>query len=238
MLYTFVLCKIRSIDLPIDSEELRQPTRRRIFSVLVELRRSASSEELAERTGLHVNGVRRHLERLAGAGLVDRQRVSAGRGRPRDEWSIAQRATPGGRRPSAYSDLARWLARAIGAGPARLREIEREGREIGRSLAPVDSDGLATAGFEEIFTALGFQPELEEAAGEVSRCRLCNCPYRDSVRENPELVCTLHRGITAGVLDVLAPNARLVAFEPRDPERAGCLVEVAGAQLGSRTSAE
>ena len=85
-----------------------------------------------------------------------------------------------------------------------------------------------------MFTALGFQPVVEVRADGLTRCRLCNCPYRDSALENPEVVCTLHRGITAGVLDVLAPRSRLAAFEPNDPDLAGCLVEVDGAKWGER----
>ena len=80
--------------------------------------------------------------------------------------------------------------------------------------------------------ALGFQPELEIDGDKTTRCRLCNCPYRDSVKENQEVVCTLHRGITAGLLDELAPEARLETFEPHDPDRAGCLIEVVGAGWG------
>jgi len=56
---------------------------------------------------------------------------------------------------------------------------------------------------------------------------LCNCPYRDAVRENPELICALHRGLTRGLLDVLEPEAELAGFVPHDPDEAGCLIELA-----------
>jgi predicted ArsR family transcriptional regulator len=217
------------VDLPAESEVLAQPTRSRLFSRLQELKRPVATGELAESLGMHVNGVRGHLKRLAEAGLVERRRAARGRGRPRDEWAIARAAAPGGEAPSAYADLARWLARAMPAGPGRLRAVERAGREIGRELTPKGVDGTAES-FEQVFVALGFQPEMAADSGEGRACcRLCNCPYRDSVRENPEVVCTLHRGLTAGVLDVLAPGARLVTFEPHDPDLAGCLVEVADA---------
>ena len=58
--------------------------------------------------------------------------------------------------------------------------------------------------------------------------RLGNCPYRDAVRENQPVVCALHRGLTRGLLDQLAPAARLASFVPKDPDRAGCLIEVEG----------
>lgn len=204
---------------------LAQPTRARLFALLVERRTSAGTEELARALGLHPNGVRRHLERLHEAGLLERQRSRGGRGRPGDVWTVAAGADPGGRHPSGYTDLARWLARAIPAGPSRLREVEEAGREIGRELAPEHGDEPVER-FRQVLSALGFQPVLKAGEAGAFTCRIENCPYRESVRENADVVCTLHRGLTAGLLAELQPTAKLLRFEPRDPDRAGCMVEV------------
>jgi hypothetical protein len=69
---------------------------------------------------------------------------------------------------------------------------------------------------------------------------LRNCPYREAVRERQPLVCGLHRGITRGLLDVLDPETRLVGFEPKDPDTAGCLIELRGpmASEAARTITE
>jgi predicted ArsR family transcriptional regulator len=208
-------------------EVLAQPTRARLFAMLSELKRPAGTVELADRLELHPNGVRLHLERMLEAGLVERSRPRRSVGRPRDAWAIAPGARPGGRRPSAYADLGRWLARSIPARPGRLREIEATGREIGRELAPANS--LPTSeSFEAALAALGFQPRLQDQeGGELTFC-LGNCPYRDAVRENQPVVCTLHRGLTRGLLDELDPQAELTGFVPRDPDEAGCLIELRG----------
>jgi hypothetical protein len=58
--------------------------------------------------------------------------------------------------------------------------------------------------------------------------RLCNCPYRDAASESPEVVRDLRRGITRGLLDVIAPSAKLTAFVPSDPCQAGCRIELSG----------
>jgi predicted ArsR family transcriptional regulator len=212
---------------------LGQPTRARLFALLTELKRQASTQELAEALGLHVNGVRQHLERLQRAGLVERHRARYGRGRPRDQWSVSAEAKPGGERPRAYSDLAGWLARVIPPTPGRLREVEQIGREIGGELVPSDA-ARTPQGFEQLLSSLGFQPDLTIEDDGSLRCELCNCPYRDSVRENQAAVCTLHRGITAGILAELAPGASLTKFEPHDPERAGCVVEAAGTEWSEK----
>jgi predicted ArsR family transcriptional regulator len=218
------------IDLPAIADPhdaLSQPTRARLFAVLSELKRPAGTAELAERLRLHPNGIRLHLERLADAGLIERARVKQARGRPVDAWTLSPGAEPGGRAPRAYRDLGRWLARALKARPGGLRGIEATGREIGRELAP--KDAVADAGvLESTLTALGFQPAIARREGDRLTLRLCNCPYRDAVHENQPAICALHRGITRGLLDALEPQATLAAFEPNDPDQAGCLIELRG----------
>ena len=205
---------------------LAQPTRARLFALLQQERRPLSSAELAGRLGLHVNGVRRHLAQLEGAGFLERRKQPGARGRPADQWSVAAGPYPGGQRPQAYGDLARWLTRVLEKGRPSRSQVERTGSEIGHELAPRGVDQPAET-FRATLSALGFQPELEISGGTVD-CRLCNCPYRDSVVESPEVVCTLHRGITEGLLEVLAPEGSLESFVPHDPDEAGCEVVIEG----------
>jgi predicted ArsR family transcriptional regulator len=232
------------MDLPTRPDDvLAQPTRARLFAMLSELRRPTGTDELAERLALHPNGVRTHLERLRESGLVTRQRPRQPRGRPRDMWTVAPDARPGGDPPSAYADLGRWLARANAPGKTRLRAVEGTGREIGRDLASEGGAGSAEDKMHAALISLGFQPERAvDPAGQLTY-RLGNCPYRDAVRENQPVVCTLHRGITRGLLDAIAPETKLAGFVPRDPDTAGCLIELRGgladhAQARAGSSAE
>jgi predicted ArsR family transcriptional regulator len=216
---------------------LVEPTRARLLDLLVQVNEGATSEELAARLGRHRSGVRVHLERLEAAGLVERRRVRQPRGRPRDTWSLS----PAGRRargPDAYAELAGWLADAIPARPARLHEVEAAGRRLGHRLSEGGSDLPLQSRLEEIFAALGFEPRaLPMAAG-----RLCfelgNCPYRAAVHANQPVVCTLHRGLTQGLLDVLDSQGTLRSFVPKDPERAGCLIEIEAGRAPAITSEE
>ena len=207
---------------------LAQPTRARLFALLSELRRPASTEELAARLELHHNGVRTHLERLHELGLVSRERERQARGRPRDTWGISAEAQPGGDPPTGYAQLARWLVRALSSGNTRVRDVEATGRQIGRELAPTGADRAAEQRMHDVLVALGFQPEREPVADDRLTYRLRNCPYRDVVRERQPLVCGLHRGLTRGMLDALDPKTKLVGFVPRDPDAAGCLIELRG----------
>jgi predicted ArsR family transcriptional regulator len=228
------------MDVPARTDDaLTQPTRARLFSALADLRRPAGTEELAERVGLHPNGVRVHLDVLRKAGLVARERNRHGQGRPRDMWVIAPDAQPGGNPPTGYADLGRWLASVISPSRASLRSVETSGREIGRGLGPTadPEPGSAETRMHAELVALGFQPRREPgaAAGGLTY-RLCNCPYREAVRENQPVVCTLHRGITRGLLDVIAPETELAGFVPRDPDTAGCLIELRGGLAEDRSA--
>jgi predicted ArsR family transcriptional regulator len=221
---------VARLDLPhFDRSEdvLAQPTRRRLLARLGQLGGTATTDALADDLGMHPNGVRAHLQRLRDAGLVEHRRVPQARGRPRDEWAISPTARPGGDPPDAYATLARWLARSIPPTRARMREVEDAGREIGRQLATAPGTPPQQA-IADLFSALGFQPQLEPRAGGALDCRLRNCPYRDAVRENRDVVCTLHRGLTRGLLDRVAPAATLRRFVPHDPDTAGCEIEIDG----------
>jgi predicted ArsR family transcriptional regulator len=203
------------------ADVLGQPTRRRLFELFAEFGGAASTDELAARLALHPNGVRSHLARMERAGLLVRRRVGQPRGRPRDEWAVAPDADGS---PEAYRALARWLARTLPASPARLRDVERMGREVGRELAAHASAPPEQA-IEDMLAALGFRPVVRRPDGRLE-CRLRACPYRDSVRENQQVVCTLHRGLTRGLLDQIAPKARVARFVPHDPDQAGCEIDI------------
>jgi predicted ArsR family transcriptional regulator len=226
------------VDLPLVTsarDPLAQPTRARLYELLDELARPADTAELAERLGLHANGVRVHLERMEREGLVVRTRVRQPVGRPRHAWALAPDALPGGQPPSAYADLARWLARSLRSDPGSQRRVEATGREIGREIASPQEAAGAQAfdeAFELVLARLGFQPVVKSSGADRLTVCLGNCPYRDAVRENRD-VCTLHRGITLGLLDRLGTEARLEEFVPHDPDEAGCLIELSGVGGGA-----
>jgi predicted ArsR family transcriptional regulator len=209
-----------------DDDVLSEPIRARLFTVLTRLRRPASTQELAQLAGRHPNTVRVQLQRLADAGLIECRQQRQARGRPKHSWAILPGARPGGEAPEAHGQLSRWLARAM-AGGHELPAVEAAGREIGHELAPEPSGRGVREAMHDALTALGFAPHSEPSGDNGTCYVLGNCPYRDAVAENPSVICTLHRGITQGLLDRLSPQTRLEAFVARDPFQAGCRVEIA-----------
>jgi predicted ArsR family transcriptional regulator len=142
--------------------------------------------------------------------------------------SQAKSGTHSGHAPRAYRDLGRWLARSIDAPSISLTGLERTGRQIGREIAPSEA-ALGLEAVERALASLGFAPFVQ--SGQRDRLTFClaNCPYRDAVRENQPALCALHKGITRGLLDELAPGNKLERFVPQDPAQARCVIELSGA---------
>jgi len=210
-------------------DPLAQPVRARAFAFLADLRRPAPIEEIAGHLGLHSTGVRAHLSRLVEAGMVERRVVRGGRGRPRYEWTVAASAMPQGRRPDAHAQLASWLAGALAAGATTRAGLEEHGYDVGRALAPSTTADPPETALGDVLAAMGFQPERRSHRG-TTTYELCNCPYREAVHAGGRHVCALHAGITRGLLQRLAPRAELSDFVAKDPDTAGCLIEVQGLQ--------
>ena len=75
-------------------------------------------------------------------------------------------------------------------------------------------------------TALGFQPIVTQRLEDQLTICLRNCLYREAVRENQPAICSLHKGITRGVLDALDPDTVLTGFVANNPDTAHCLIEI------------
>lgn len=216
------------------SNALSQPTRASIVRLLADRKRPMRTDDLAAHLGLHANGVRLHLDRLRAAGLVERRIVPGPRGRPRHEWALTAEAVTGREPATAYRDLATWLARGAPRVDSALTAVELAGVDIGREIggnarSETDSES-ATEHLHAALHGFGFAPAVSTPTEHRTRFTLHHCPYRDAVVENATAVCTLHRGITKGLLDRLAPTGSLAAFVPNDPDQAGCQIDVAWAE--------
>jgi predicted ArsR family transcriptional regulator len=223
------------MDLPVrPSGALSQPTRARVFALLGDLHRPAATEELAAELGMHPNGVRLHLERLRDEGLVERRRERQARGRPRDSWAISPDAQPGGDSPTSYASLSRWLVQALVTSGARIEDIEETGRLIGRGLACDQPGARDEQMLFDALATLGFQPEREPLGEQRISYRLRNCPYRQAAHARPPLVCALHRGLTSGLVEAIDGESRVINFEAKDPDTAGCMIGVSGPAANRR----
>ena len=200
----------------------------RVLATLRDAGRALTLGELQDRTGLHPNTLRGHLDAIVAGGNATRiASRSGGRGRP--AWSYLAREPE-------YAALAMALASGLdrgpatdpnpdpdsssdsGEGPARTLDpaAVRGGRAWGERLR--SQLGSVEDGRERVLLALthtGFAPE---ASGD--RVTLNACPILAAARSHPAVVCAVHLGLVEGVLG--ADGARL---RPR-PDTLGCVVSL------------
>jgi predicted ArsR family transcriptional regulator len=177
-------------------------------------------EPLATELGLHPNTVRGHLGILERAGLIERiaeqRRVP---GRPRALYRAVEQEEVS---PAAadYSFLSEVLASVIQATSPNAAELaELAGREWGRHLAdrpaPFTTTKPADAVQRVIGTLndLGFEPR-GVTDGTTTVIRLLDCPFREVALRHGLVVCSIHKGLVAGMLDVMATTVQIDALEP------------------------
>jgi predicted ArsR family transcriptional regulator len=188
-------------------------SRRAVLELLHARSEPTTLNDIVELTGLHENTLRAHLDGLASAGLVRRERaVPDGRGRPAWLWSVE----PAGHQ-SEYAGLASTLAATLSRTSADpTGDARSAGEDWGRALAadrPMsraeNGDDTARAGMLGLLEDLGFAPE-----GPAERVRLTRCPLLEAARRHPEIVCHVHEGLVEGALAAYGDHTTTAELQP------------------------
>lgn len=216
---------------------LTSPVRRRIVDALDDAARASaaagaeraglSAAELAERVDLHVTTVRFHLDRLVAAGLVrtDVERDQSV-GRPRKLYSVAQGSTL-----PLLGDTSPVLAELLSATFATFGDaLERVSpADVGRRWAasrvtsdpheqPARTPGTWLGKIGRMIDALhewGYTAQVKTTDhGRTAQITITHCPLLAMARENPAVVCGIHRGMIAGAMVQLGEADTSTSLEP------------------------
>ncbi|MFE6280944.1 helix-turn-helix transcriptional regulator [Streptomyces sp. NPDC057877] len=210
------------------SGSTRVPLSRQRRGVLQHLRGQAApvtAGALAKVCALHVNTVREHLDALVDDGLAVRERSAAsGRGRP--AWRYRARL-PQESPAREYAGLAAVLAAQIAGSSADPRgDALAAGARWGRVLAAgVERTGDAEEARTRLVGLLadiGFAPEADAGA---HRVRLRRCPFVETAREYPGVICGVHEGLARAGLAALGEAEQEVELLPfAEPD--ACLLHI------------
>ena len=194
----------------------------RVLATLADAGRALTLGELQDRTGLHPNTLRGHLDAIVAGGNASRIAArSGGRGRP--AWSYLARQPE-------YAALAMALADGLdrGAAPGSSADADPGAGQDGTLDPAATRGGLAWGerlrsqlgaiedGRERVLLALahtGFAPR--DSGDQVT---LHACPILEAARSHPAVVCAVHLGLIEGVLGQDGAGLR-----PR-PDTLGCVV--------------
>lgn len=181
------------------------------YAIYLEIARSPaplSTAEIAETLGLHPNTVRPHLERMCDVGLLESRPDSTGAvGRPQKLYSVADNAPSLGLEPPVFLMMARMLIDVAHSAGVDSEITLNAGRSEGRSRALSASTSEIPAAREPLESVigmqadLGFDPAMVMDGDSSATVAFTHCPFADLAAKNPEVVCTLHRGLVEGFLD-------------------------------------
>lgn len=198
---------------------LGDPTRYDIFRFVAEAKGPVRVATLAQYLGFNHNAVRQHLAKLTEAGLLTEERASpTTTGRPPLEYRVAPTAMGSWGAPGPYELLSLMLLDMAehGRGPAEA------GADAGRTLAQSAAEGADPLDVLEAEMARrGFEP-CRESNGEVTELVLQRCPFLAAASAHPDVVCQIHRGLAAGILDGIGADQRVCDLVIHPPEEAGC----------------
>ncbi|MEA5155096.1 transcriptional regulator [Raineyella sp.] len=173
------------------------------------------AQQIAKALGQHVNTIREHLEGLVADQLAEATtETPRGRGRP----ATLYRSLPGGpmwptgRQYAALADVLveQVLESVDDSEQAAFRAGQRWGRKL---LEGVAEDTPAEDAVDRQLTEVGFAPE-RLAEGEW---RLHRCPLLAAARRHPEVVCNVHRGLVATMLEGLGEPSEVTIFPFSEP---------------------
>ncbi len=186
------------------------PTRRDIY-LMVQAEPGSSVAEVAERTGLHPNVARHHLDKLVGGGYVEvGRRAGGGAGRPAKTYSAV---SPGlaltfdvGHDDILVTLLGKALSRLDPVDAAELAEEvgEEFGRKMAAELGSDDQQRSFRSALHVVADALSAHGFAAHAHREGDELRLVaqHCPFGDVAVEHP-VICAVDRGMVRGLLGAM-----------------------------------
>jgi len=165
----------------------------------------ASISELCEALGVTATAIRGRLDRLEGTGLIRRESVHAGRGRPHYRYTLTEQGLR--ELGDNYADLALLLWEQMN----RIQPAEIRGRVLSdlraalvqryRRSVTAESFGGRLAQLRDALSERGFDVELGDpsAGHDLPILRENNCPYHD-LASRDATICDLEQAVFSEVI--------------------------------------
>jgi predicted ArsR family transcriptional regulator len=197
------------------TSSLGDPTRRAIYIAVRESVEPLTTSHVAGLFDIHPNVARHHLDRLADDGYLKvslRQsegKNGPGAGRPAKSYEATAKEVSVHFAPRRFEMLVEMLIRVLDeVAPENVAQIaENVGRAYGRELAAEIGqpeqpgyDGAIQA-VASAMTGLGFSIDPDVPG---QRLLTSHCPFGEAATSHPEVICSLDRGIVAGMFGAMS----------------------------------
>lgn len=218
---------------------LSDETRYQIYEYMLQQKKSFTVQAIAEQFSIHPNVARLHLTKLSEIDLISAHFVKSGKGgRPGREYKAAAQGIELSFPQKEDSRLINWSVKLIEQiGPQALEAAKKISYDDGYSqmkLMIQKRKGIANIDFEEklklLTTAaslIGYIPQvIESDADKKIIFTVYNCPFKNQLSTNNEIICTLHESYLKGQIDVLFAQNELVQVESMIHECENCKYEI------------
>jgi predicted ArsR family transcriptional regulator len=222
---------------------LGDPTRRGIYLAVRQSAEPVTSAQIAELFSIHPNVARHHLDRLAEEGYlrITHQRRNGrsgpGAGRPAKCYEATPKSIslhPGRRYDLLVELLVRVLDRVNPDGIAVIAEqVGRDyGSEIAQSIGTPEDPGYEAAiqALVRVMGGVGFEVSADPQGQQLLTT---HCPFGEAATGHPEVICSLDRGMVAGIMGALQQDCRPVVIPHTDLDK-DCVTQVP-VTIGRRT---
>lgn len=190
---------------------LGDPTRRAIYIAVRESAEPMTASKVAALFDIHPNVARHHLDRLASDGYLKSgpERKPSGAGRPAKAYEATSKEVTVHFAPRRFEMLTEMLFQVLEElGPQDVSAVaEKVGRAYGERLA-AEIGGPNDPGYEDAvqavasaMTGLGFSVDPDVKG---QRLLTSHCPFGETATSHPEVICSLDRGIVAGLFGGLS----------------------------------
>lgn len=212
-----------------DDPLLDSAVRRRIVDELsTEPDRSLTAAEAAEILGLHTSTARFHLDQLVAGQALSTRSERRGVGRPRKVYVLAVPTEPtAAERDHKSLQLLSGLLTETFATRLDDQPLtpEQAGEAWARTHVPADPDAEPSStagewlgrigGLTDVLNTWGYTPEIStNGQDKAADIRLTHCPFRELAKENPAVVCGIHRGLMRGTMHQLGERDTEVDLVP------------------------
>ncbi len=194
---------------------LDEPTRRRLYDLVVRQPAPVSRDEAAAALGLARQTAAFHLDRLADESLLDvvyerrSGRSGPGAGRPAKLYRRSAKQVAVTLPDRRYELAGRLLAQAVEESDATgepVREVlHRKAEELGMQLGEQNQTDVY-----DLLERYGFEPRREGDA-----IVLANCPFHALAQAHTQTVCGMNLHLMRGVLDGVGEAGLEACLAPR-----------------------
>lgn len=206
---------------------LADETRYQIYEYMLQQKKPFTVQDIADQFNIHPNVARLHLTKLSEINIISADFVKSGKGgRPGRVYKASEQGVVLSFPKREDHKLLKWTLQLIEQlGPSAIETVKKisydDGYEQMKNLLAREQKVNYLMDFEEKLAILsssasmiGYIPQIENTNnGKKILFTIYNCPFKNQISTNNEIVCSLHESYLRGQIDALFQQNDFIQFE-------------------------